>query len=100
MKQRLTLSKNWTPFIPETPMYRKTPKRTAKGTSFRIGERRTETPRSTETVKAVSRWSRMPTTLGASPGTWVVDITVRAETWLTARTVAEISVLSNQRLFH
>ena len=90
MKQRLTLSKNWTPFIPETPMYRNTPKRTAKGTSLRMGAKRTEKPRRRETAKAVSRWSRIPTTLGASPGTWVVDMTVRADTWLTARTVAEI----------
>ena len=41
-----------------------------------------------ETSEAESRWSLTSTTWGASPGARVVDITVRAETCETARTVA------------
>ena len=60
----------------------------ANGTKLRTGANATETRRRMETVQAEILWSLTPTDFGASPGTDVVDMTVRADTWLTARTVA------------
>ena len=88
MIHRIKRSKSWTPFNPDTPIYRNTPNRTANGTSFRIGARRMDAPNIIETQSAVSLWSMAPTTRALSPGITLVDMTRSADTWLTARTVA------------
>ena len=52
------------------------------------GDKNNDNPMSKETAKADSLWSLTSTTLAFSPGACVVDITVKAETWATALTVA------------
>ena len=52
------------------------------------GDKNKDKPISKDTAKADNLWSFTSTTLAFSPGAWVVDITVKAETWATALTVA------------
>lgn len=88
MKNSLIRSKNWMPSMELIPIYRNTPNNTDMGTSRNSGDMSTDTPTRMATVRALTRCSFTSTRCGFSPGAWVRDITVTADTCATERTVA------------
>lgn len=66
-------SKNWTPNIDATPMYKNTPNSTAMGINRRMGAMATDTPTMTETNRPDTRCSLTSTMCGLSPGAWVLQ---------------------------
>lgn len=73
LANRTHLSKNWTPIIEHTPMYKKTPKSTAMGIFFKIGEAKIESPIMSDTKKPDNLCSLMSATFGESPGAWFLS---------------------------
>lgn len=88
MNSNLILSKNCIPSMEAKPMYRKTPNKTAIGISRSKGDINTDNPTNRETIRAEIRCSFTSIKCGFSPGAWVLDITVNADTWAIDRTVA------------
>jgi hypothetical protein len=62
------LSKNCTPIIEQTPMYKNTPKSTAIGICFKSGAAKIDNPIRSDTKKPDKRCSLMSATFGESPG--------------------------------
>ena len=62
MNIKNSLSNNCIPAIPDIPMYKNTPYKTAKGTCWRASAKTTDTPNKMEIAENETRWSKIEKT--------------------------------------